>query len=295
MHCMVAVFDQSHYNTKYKGNRDQRDRMMWREPEFSEKDGGDFNNISESFINVKQGFYLFGGCDADGCPQNDIWLIEPDYDYNTTKLNASTGTFFSNKDPSLSINLTKLTSIKGKPPIPRFQASMVNVQANNCQLVVIYGGRNDQIFTRTNNVALNDICVLNLNTREWEPVAMFGHMPCSRWSHSMIASNGFDVFNTWDEDMPAQNDKLFIFGGIMLNSYCRTKVYTFHFQDNTHLNTAKIDQVQTDADRKMIEAPNYLRKFIMRKVEVARKEAAKENMTLLDGTPISLRHEQFKE
>lgn len=41
-------------------------------------------------------------------------------------------------------------------------------------MLVIYGGRNDNIFSMTNNVALNDICIFNLNTFTWESVALFG-------------------------------------------------------------------------------------------------------------------------
>ena len=107
------------------------------------------------------------------------------------------------------------------------------------------------IFTRTNNVALNDICVCNLNTGQWEPVAMFGMMPCSRWSHTCVASTGTDYYMNWDDDSTNQNNKLFIFGGINLNSYCRTKMYTFHFQDNQHLNTAKIDQARCEVNNEV--------------------------------------------
>ena len=42
------------------------------------------------------------------------------------------------------------------------------------KMLVIYGGRNDNIFGMTNNVALNDICILNLNSFTWESLAMFG-------------------------------------------------------------------------------------------------------------------------
>ena len=41
-------------------------------------------------------------------------------------------------------------------------------------MLVIYGGRNDNIFSMTNNVALNDICIFNLNKFTWETVALVG-------------------------------------------------------------------------------------------------------------------------
>jgi hypothetical protein len=53
---------------------------------------------------------------------------------------------------------------------------MIHLQQKNIGLhmLVIYGGRNDNIFSMTNNVALNDICIFNLNKFTWETVAMFG-------------------------------------------------------------------------------------------------------------------------
>ena len=45
------------------------------------------------------------------------------------------------------------------------------------------------IFTKTNNVALNDICIYNINKNEWEPLCMFGQMPSSRWGHCTVGYN----------------------------------------------------------------------------------------------------------
>ena len=95
------------------------------------------------------------------------------------------------------------------------------------QTLVIFGGRNDNIYAMTNNVALNDICIFNLNTYTWETLAMYGQMPCSRWGHCMTAK-GYD--NSASEGM-------LVFGGVNLASYCKSKVYTFQFHD---LKTNKI-------------------------------------------------------
>lgn len=40
---------------------------------------------------------------------------------------------------------------------------MTNLKSSDEQLLVIYGGRNDIIFSQTSNVALNDICIFNIN------------------------------------------------------------------------------------------------------------------------------------
>jgi hypothetical protein len=50
---------------------------------------------------------------------------------------------------------------------------LVNKKSGH-QILVIFGGRNDTIFASTNNVALNDVCLFNINTRTWEALAIFG-------------------------------------------------------------------------------------------------------------------------
>ena len=41
-------------------------------------------------------------------------------------------------------------------------------------LMIIYGGRNDSLYAKTQNVALNDICIYNANLNEWQTLAMYG-------------------------------------------------------------------------------------------------------------------------
>lgn len=149
------------------------------------------------------------------------------------------------------------------------------------------------IFAKTNNVALNDICVFNINKREWEPLCMFGQMPCSRWSHITVpvSSNSRDKFGLLNE----QNDTLFVFGGINLNSYCRSAIYTFKFGTYNELITTSSDKYHDEAVSQVNSAPNYLRKYIMKKVQEAQEEAARKNLTLLDGTALSRTHETLKQ
>ena len=89
-------------------------------------------------------------------------------------------------------------------------------------MLVIYGGRNDTIFKMTNNVALNDICLFNLQTFTWESLAMFGQTPCSRWSHCMIAQ---------DSKTNSASKGFLIFGGVNLTTYCKNKIQTFEFHE----------------------------------------------------------------
>lgn len=84
--------------------------------------------------------------------------------------------------------------------------------------LVIYGGRNDTLYSRTSNVALNDICMLNVNKLEWITIAMYGQMPCSRWSHCFTANRGGSSGAT---------DGFLVFGGVNLKNYCKSSLYQF--------------------------------------------------------------------
>lgn len=89
---------------------------------------------------------------------------------------------------------------------------------NKHRLLVIYGGRNDQIYQRTSNVALNDISIFNVNKLEWTTLAMYGEMPCSRWSHCFTLNRGYSSGSV---------DGFLVFGGVNLTNYCKSRVYQF--------------------------------------------------------------------
>ena len=82
-------------------------------------------------------------------------------------------------------------------------------------LLVIYGGRNDGIFASTKNVALNDICIFNVNHRQWVSLAMYGIPPSSRWSHFMVPNRRYNP------------DGVVIFGGVSLKNYCKSRLHSF--------------------------------------------------------------------
>lgn len=54
------------------------------------------------------------------------------------------------------------------------------------------------------NIALNDICLFNTQTFEWETLAMYGPTPLSRWNHSIVS---------------VDDDKLVLFGGLNMTTY----------------------------------------------------------------------------
>ena len=101
--------------------------------------------------------------------------------------------------------------------------------------MVIYGGRNDKIFDSTGNVALNDICVFNCNQVSWEPLAMFGQMPCSRWSHTMIPQSSTQAYH----------EGFILFGGVNLKAYCRSNFFTFSFSHKKALGMSNMTTERT--------------------------------------------------
>lgn len=104
---------------------------------------------------------------------NDLWFIEPNYDENEKFLMPHNLEYMSK--PTLALNLKRIDDYKGKPPCPRIlHSSTVFKDWNNHYLLVIYGGRNDGLYAKTKNVALNDICLYNVNKNEWQVLAMYG-------------------------------------------------------------------------------------------------------------------------
>lgn len=113
--------------------------------------------------------------------------------------------------------MRKISNCSGRPPCPRIMHSAtVFKDWHKHNHLVIYGGRNDTIYARTQNVALNDICLLNLHRLEWITLAMYGPMPCSRWSHCFTLNRGGDTA-----------DGFLIFGGVNLRNYCKSRIYQF--------------------------------------------------------------------
>jgi N-acetylneuraminic acid mutarotase len=76
---------------------------------------------------------------------------------------------------------------------------------------VVFGGRNDSIYDdKMQNVAFNDLHLLNIESREWATLALFGEeLPESRWGHTMVTAGG----------------SLFIFGGQNSQHFCASALY----------------------------------------------------------------------
>ena len=124
-------------------------------------------------------------------------MLQPDADFNVETIAKQTNPpapgNIQNYDPinkaynemKLGINAYNLTNItKGTPPLPRYGHQACTVSKG--RFLVIAGGRNNSIYKKLNNIALNDICLLNTVTFEWEKLALYGKIPASRWNHSLV-------------------------------------------------------------------------------------------------------------
>ena len=85
----------------------------------------------------------------------------------------------------------EIPETRGKPPIARIQASMNFNYENN--LIVIYGGRNDNL-----NEVYNDIVLLDMENMCWIHTKFWGDKPLKRSEHNAVVIS----------------NKLFVFGGV---------------------------------------------------------------------------------
>ena len=82
----------------------------------------------------------------------------------------------------------EIPETKGKPPIPRIEATMNFNSENN--LIVIYGGRNDN-----KNEVYNDIVLLDMENMCWIQTKFWGDSPLKRSEHNaVVISNKLIVF-----------------------------------------------------------------------------------------------------
>ena len=95
----------------------------------------------------------------------------------------------------------------GRGPCPRSGHTAAFI---NKRYLMIYGGKNISVFKEEQKPGLNDMHLLDLETLEWQKVAMYGAPPSPRWGHCMCTFN---------------NDEAIIFGGVNFYGFCQTHAY----------------------------------------------------------------------
>ena len=80
---------------------------------------------------------------------------------------------------------------------------------------MVFGGRNDKMYSKDmKNLALNDLHLFDFHKEIWATVAMFGDMPCTRWSPTLVSSS----------------DRLILLGGMNLTHYSNNAVFELSFE-----------------------------------------------------------------
>ena len=93
-------------------------------------------------------------------------------------------------------------SIKGQPPLGRYNHSMIYYES--IRSILIYGGKNENLYHSTQNVCFNDIAIINLESMVWSAASCVGNVPTiGRSGHGMA------LYGT----------TLAIFGGVGYNEY----------------------------------------------------------------------------
>ena len=156
---------------------------------------------------AEQGMYMFGGIDELGNPTDDLYWVAPDIKANGRILNNKTGEFKGTLNPEVRFLARKVTP-EGRGPVARAQHSATFFKNQ----LVIFGGRNDAIYPVIKNVALNDLHVYDVAENRWQALAIYGDLPESRWGHRLVANQ----------------EKIVIFGGMNLGTYCESVFFDIH-------------------------------------------------------------------
>jgi len=86
---------------------------------------------------------------------------------------------------------------------------------------VIHGGRNDEMFSsKIKNIGMNDLHLFDITSLTWMAVAIYNELPTSRWSHVLCAEQNSDDY---------ESNKIIIFGGVNMQSYCDSVIYELDF------------------------------------------------------------------
>ena len=162
-------------------------------PNMLKQHNGEIFNLpsiyDDDFNRKTCGLYIFGGMNSAGNVLNDLYLLQG------VKKNSK-----SDK------NILKIAKIEGngRPPIPRYCHSM----ALCGKLLVIVGGRNDSLFARSHQSAVNEIAAFNIVAWRWEIIESVGIVPLACWGLASVSLG----------------TKLICFGGMNLNCFASNEL-----------------------------------------------------------------------
>ena len=175
-------------------------------PKFTIYSYPEFDTVRKKNIK-KKGLFVFGGKSTeDGGLSNQLWIL------------------IMGKKP---LDWIKADT-KGKAPIPRYFHSMNFYERGN--YVILHGGRND---TFSENSALNDTFLLNLENFEWLEVKLYSNI------------NNFSVFNRCGHQSIIYADKLIILGGMNNDNYIGSSLFIINL-DFSYTNSIFKSNVESE-------------------------------------------------
>ena len=179
----------------------------------------------------EKGIYVFGGkTKEDGGLSNKLWIL------------------------TLGIKKLKWHSpdTKGKPPSPRFFHTMNYYDKGN--ILIIHGGRNDSV---SDNSALNDTFILDLENLEWMEVNLYFQL------------SKFKVLKRCAHQGVVFSNKLIILGGMNNNNYIGSALFIVNLDFNFGNNQISMEKMMIkelenkndiESKRKLIRIKSDLKK-----------------------------------
>ena len=197
-HTMTAVVEPTLTNGR------ELTRLVWVSP---------LHELMRKPTATELGMYMFGGIDEQGKQTDDLVFVWPDFKTNSKNISNKLGDYKTLGSAEVSFLAEKLNP-EGRGPIARSQHAATFFKNQ----LVIFGGRNDEVFPTIKNVALNDLHIYDVAKNRWATIAIYGDMPESRWGHRLVANE----------------NKIMLFGGMNLSSYCESVIFDIHLGKYTN-------------------------------------------------------------
>ena len=203
-------------------------------PKFNIYSFPEFDTVKKKNIK-KKGLFIFGGkSNEDGGLSNKLWIL------------------IMGKKP---LEWISVDNTKGKPPVARFFHSMNYYERGN--YVIIHGGRND---TFSENSALNDTFLLNLENFEWMEVKLYSNI------------NNFNVVSRCGHQSIIYADKLIIIGGMNNNNYLGSSLLIINLDFSYSNNPFKSNEENELMELSGNNSPNSKKKISQIKNNLKLKE-----------------------
>ena len=112
-------------------------------------------------------------------------------------------------------------------------------------MLVVYGGRNDHIYSQAKSPVLEDFYTLQLETLTWVAVETFGIVKSPRYSHVCAAVG----------------TSMIIFGGINFNVYCPSDVHVIQMNQSV-VNVVARAEIERRRSNGLGDTHNPLERYV---------------------------------